>query len=182
MKLLPAKIMTSTSTVYLIMSCLIFPPVNLSANEGGEVEAGEGEESHHKHALALFVGITREHDENLETLGIEYAYRINKRWSVGGVVERADREEDSTLVIVFAHYWLYKGLYFGGGIGRKDPTIAYLSKILKDKSIAEGIQEKSLTTFVISESNFSVFLENKSVSVYLKFYNKFYLGKVPNVE
>lgn len=64
------------------------------------------------------------------------------------------------------------------GIGKKDATISYLSKILQDKSIAEGIQGKSLTTFIISESNFSVFLENKSVSVYLKFY----LGEVPNVE
>lgn len=102
----------------------LFPILSV-ANEAAHGEAGSGEEeaheAHHKHALGLFVGITREHSENLSTLGIEYAYRINPRWSVGGVVERADRETDSTLLIAFVHYWAWKGLYFGGGLGKKDP-------------------------------------------------------------
>ncbi len=92
----------------------------VSANEGAHGE----EESHAKHTLAAFLGVTREHGETLDTLGVEYSYRINKSWSVGGVVERADREEDSTLAIVFAHLWPYKGLFLGAGIGRKDPADA----------------------------------------------------------
>ena len=81
-----------------------------------------GEEEHTKHALAAFLGVTREHGENLETLGIEYSYRINKSWSLGGVIERAERDKDSTLAILFAHLWPYKGLFLGAGVGRKDPV------------------------------------------------------------
>jgi hypothetical protein len=93
-----------------------------------EVMANENEhekyhaEAHHKHSLGLFVGVTREHDESLSTLGIEYAYRVNSLWSVGGLIERADRDKDSTLGIVFVHFWPWKGLFLGGGIGRKDPA------------------------------------------------------------
>jgi hypothetical protein len=76
---------------------------------------------HPPHTLALFAGVTIEHGESLDTLGIEYAYRLNERWSLGGVIERADREKDSTLAIAFAHYWPYKGLFLGAGVGRKDP-------------------------------------------------------------
>ena len=79
------------------------------------------EEEHSTHTLALFAGVTLEDGESLDTLGFEYSYRVNQSWSVGGVIERADREENSTLAIAFAHYWPYKGLFLGGGIGRKNP-------------------------------------------------------------
>ena len=92
----------------------------IAAETDGKEEHDE-EAEHGKHALAAFVGVTREHDENRETLGIEYTYRINPYWSVGGVIERAERDEHSTLAIVFAHWWPYKGLFLGAGVGRKDP-------------------------------------------------------------
>jgi len=95
-------------------------PFGLLANEN-EHEDTHAEEVHHKHALGLFVGVTQEHDESLNTLGIEYSYRINRQWSVGGLIERADRETDSTLAIAFVHFWPWKGLFLGGGVGRKDP-------------------------------------------------------------
>ncbi|MDX2444776.1 MAG: hypothetical protein QNK30_13340 [Bacteroidales bacterium] len=62
------------------------------------------------------------------------------------------------------------------GVGKKKETTEYLIKILKDKSITDVTTGKKISTFVISESNLGVFLENKSVSVYLKFYGKNYLG------
>jgi len=89
-----------------------------SETEGKGKHEGEG---HHKHTLALFAGVTVEEHDDLGTLGIEYAYRFHKNWSVGGVIERADREKDSTLLIAFVHLWPYKGLFFGVGAGRKDP-------------------------------------------------------------
>ncbi len=104
----------------VIALCVLFS-AGAIADETGSEEIHDGEESHLKHALAVFAGVTREHGENLETLGIEYSYRINESWSLGGVIERAEREQNSTLVIAFAHFWPYKGLYVGGGIGRKDP-------------------------------------------------------------
>lgn len=100
--------------------CVLFS-VGAIAGEAGGNETHVGEEGHHKHALAVFAGVTRGESENHGTLGIEYSYRINESWSVGGLVERAERKKDSTLVMAFAHLWPYKGLYLGAGVGRKDP-------------------------------------------------------------
>ena len=107
------KILIFTLTV--LLSGTVF------ASEDGSSQDHAGEEEHPRHALALFAGVTLEHGEYLDTLGLEYSYRVNQNWSVGGVIERADREKDSTLAIAFAHYWPYKGLFLGAGIGRKDP-------------------------------------------------------------
>ena len=105
----------------VVALCLSLVSVGAIADESHSQGTHGGEEDHGKHALAAFLGVTQEHGENLETLGIEYRYIINKYWSVGGVIERAEREKDSTLVIVFAHLWPYKGLFLGAGVGRKDP-------------------------------------------------------------
>jgi hypothetical protein len=94
-----------------------------NASEASDAEIhhdGQSGESHPKHALGVFIGETVEGSHARETLGIEYAYRIAKNWSLGGVIERTE-EEHSTLVIAFAHYWPYKGLFLGLGAGRKDP-------------------------------------------------------------
>ncbi|MDA1044670.1 MAG: hypothetical protein O3C57_05545 [Verrucomicrobia bacterium] len=105
---------------FAIALCILFSAAAI-ADETGSEKTHAGEESRGKHALALFAGVTRENSENLATLGIEYTYRLHENWSVGGVIERADREENSTLVIAFVHLWPYKDLYVGAGIGRKDP-------------------------------------------------------------
>ena len=104
----------------LIALCLSLFSIGTIAAELDNEEI-HGEEEHGKHALAAFIGVTREHDENHETLGFEYTYRINTYWSVGAVVERAERDKHSTLAIIFAHWWPYKGLFLGAGVGRKDP-------------------------------------------------------------
>jgi hypothetical protein len=103
-----------------IAFCVLFSAAVIADETESQATHG-GEESHGKNGLALFAGVTRVHSENLETLGIEYSYRLHKNWSVGGVIERAVREENSTLVIAFVHLWPYKGLVMGVGIGRKDP-------------------------------------------------------------
>jgi hypothetical protein len=100
--------------------CLLLP-VAAFADESNAEKNHDHEESHSKHALALFAGVTKEDGEYLDTLGIEYAYRVDEKWSLGAVIERADRDKNSTLVIAFAHYWPYKGLFLGLGLGRKDP-------------------------------------------------------------
>ena len=79
------------------------------AGEPESKEPHDGEEGHAKHSLAAFLGVTRENGENRETLGIEYSYRINTSWSVGGVIERAERDGDSTLAIAFGHLVALQG-------------------------------------------------------------------------
>lgn len=111
------RVLAWVLVMFMTLSC----PFGVLANESEHTEIHE-DEAHPKHALGLFIGVTQEGGESLGTLGIEYSYRINHHWTVGGVIERADREKDSTLGIVFAHFWPWKGLFLGGGIGRKDPT------------------------------------------------------------
>ncbi len=107
-------------TVFIVF-CLWFSNF-VFASETEDGEAHQEDEGHHyRHSLAVFGGVTREHGENLETLGIEYSYRLNDNWSMGAVIERAEREKNSTLAIVFVHLWPYRGLFLGVGVGRKDP-------------------------------------------------------------
>ena len=91
------------------LSCLFWS--GAFAEEIGSEEHHGAEEGHGKHVLALFVGVTREHNKDLATLGIEYSYRFHENWAVGGVIERADREKDSTLAIIFVHVWPWKELF-----------------------------------------------------------------------
>ncbi len=100
----------------LLLWLFFMTPVAVASEE----THGE-EEDAYKHLLGLFVGVTREESESLETLGIEYAYRINRHWSIGALAERADREKASTLVLATVTLFPYKRWFIGGGVGRKDP-------------------------------------------------------------
>lgn len=84
-------------------------------------EEGEPEVLNKRHALGVFVGATHAEDDYLETLGVDYGYFVNEKFEVGVVVERAVREDDSTLVIAFASLRLFGNFGIGAGIGRKDP-------------------------------------------------------------
>jgi len=101
-----------------LMAFFLILPAAAVASEAGEENHGKHE---YRHDLSVFLGATRAEGENLETAGIEYAYRINENWKVGALVERAVRVSDSTLVIAFASFHPYKGWFIGGGLGRKDP-------------------------------------------------------------
>ncbi|MDJ0958545.1 MAG: hypothetical protein QNI91_16885 [Arenicellales bacterium] len=104
---------------------LAFISIEIFASEAEQEGADHSFEHHGKHNLGLFLGITREEEHgekhNRETIGIEYSYRINRYWSAGAVVERAERDKDSTLAVAFVHFWPTEFLYLGLGVGRKDP-------------------------------------------------------------
>ena len=93
--------------IKLVLSVLYlsFIPLGLFADETEQKGADHSFEHHGRHNLGLFVGITREHEHNRETIGIEYSYRINRYWSAGAVVERAERDQDSTLASVTSGDW-----------------------------------------------------------------------------
>ncbi|MFC1680598.1 hypothetical protein ACFL1S_02240 [Pseudomonadota bacterium] len=147
----------------VVVLCLAFSPIVAIADESKSEVAHGGEAAHTKHTLAAFVGITREHHENHETFGIEYSYRINRSWSVGGVIERADRQKESTLAILFVHLWPYKGLFLGVGAGRKDPgderEIAYRATIGYEFELGGGwvIAPEANLDFIENEENEEVF-------------------------
>ena len=62
------------------------------------------------------------------------------------------------------------------GVGGVKESKEYLSEILKEKSITDELQGKTYYPFIISQSNITSLLDNKSVSVYLRFYNRNYFG------
>lgn len=81
-----------------------------------------GAAEHPRFMLALFLGATRADARNEPTLGFEAGYRIDDHWSAGMVVERADRERDSTLVLGGVGWHpTGSGWRLQLGIGRKDP-------------------------------------------------------------
>lgn len=58
-----------------------------------------GEHEYHSNMFALFVGITHEaRRENAPSLGLEYAHRFNKRFSLGAFSEHAFGHEN---------FWIY---------------------------------------------------------------------------
>ena len=100
---------------------LLLCSAGTAADEAGRDGSEADHEERGRHTLGLFVGITRENGENRETIGIEYSYRFHEFWSAGAVIERAERDKESTLGVVFVHFWPSEFLYLGLGVGRKDP-------------------------------------------------------------
>ena len=95
-----------------------------AAVHGQEHEESHGSHAgHSKYAIAGFIGSTHVHGEDEFTLGIEGGMNLNETWSIGAVVERAERERDSTLVLVGVG-WHPIGPEFRIqlGVGRKDPA------------------------------------------------------------
>ena len=72
--------------------------------------------------MAVFFGATRAHSENEATVGLELGYVLNRNWSIGAVVERAERDEHSTLILGGVGFHPWKGLRLQLGVGRKDPS------------------------------------------------------------
>jgi len=90
------------------------------AQETGHVTGAEHE--HHRYAVAGFIGGTRVDSDNELTLGIEGGLHLNSKWSIGAVLERADRERDSTLVLLGVGWHpIGPALRLQLGLGRKDP-------------------------------------------------------------
>lgn len=115
-----------TAILVLILCLPVGAPVR--AQEGAETghEAGAPDAYHARFAVAAFVGATRVHGSNESTLGFEGGFNISDSWSVGGVVERADRERSSTLLLVgLGWHPLGPAWRFQIGLGRKDPAGEY---------------------------------------------------------
>ncbi len=94
----------------------------LSASLPGHAEE-ENQHPHKKYAIAAFLGGTRVDSSNEFTVGVEAGYNINSTWSIGAVVERADREQHSTLFLLgLGWHPIGPALRLQLGAGRKDPS------------------------------------------------------------
>jgi hypothetical protein len=101
--------------------------IGLAGNAAAEDPHASGDHNgpRHRHVAGVFFGATQEHGEWLETVGLEYGYRIHQLVSVGLLVEHAVRKDNSTLVLAVAHLHPYRGILLGVGAGRKNPDDNY---------------------------------------------------------
>lgn len=149
----------------VIIGLLLLTSVSIEtfASETDQEDAGHSFEHHGRHSLALFGGITREHGHNRETVGIEYTYRISRYWSAGAVVERAERDQDSTLAVAIVHFWPTEFLYLGVGVGRKDPgderEVTYRGTIGYEFELGKGwaISPQANIDYIENEDNEEVY-------------------------
>jgi hypothetical protein len=97
--------------VILIM-VWIFVPFEILGGEitgvhkKNENKAPHHDESHgHRHHIALFLGNTHHEDENEFTVGLDYEYRFNPIFGIGGLIDHTGGHFDSTVfaVPVFIH-------------------------------------------------------------------------------
>lgn len=74
----------------------------------------------HPHHLSLIVGATEKSGKWAETVGVEYLYRLNTRWSVGGWYEQSfgDFELESLGVLANLHVTDHLALLLGAGSER----------------------------------------------------------------
>jgi hypothetical protein len=94
----------------------------LSASLPGHAEE-EKQHPHKKYAIAAFLGSTRVDSSNEFTVGVEAGYSINSNWSIGAVLERAERSQHSTLFLLgLGWHPIGPALRLQLGAGRKDPS------------------------------------------------------------
>ena len=76
--------------------------------------------AHHPHHLTLIVGATEKSGKWAETVGVEYLYRLNTRWSLGGWYEQSfgDFELESLGVLTNLHVTDHIALLLGAGAER----------------------------------------------------------------
>ena len=79
--------------------------------------AGPGDHPHH---LSLITGVTEKSGKTAETFGVEYTYRLNTRWSVGGWYEQSfgDFELESFGVLANLYATEHLALLLGAGSER----------------------------------------------------------------
>jgi len=107
---------SKTFVAVAAIGMIVLIPVSARAGEahGGEAkhpEQVEGVEEpaeahhHYRHGLALFLGATNEPGHGTDpTVGLEYAYELNEKWGIGGIVDWAAGDQRN-LVVGPAVFW-----------------------------------------------------------------------------
>ena len=110
---------SSMTIALLLLAALLVSRPGFAQEEHEE----SGHEEHHRYAIAGFVGSTRVGSENEFTVGIEAGIHLNRKWAIGAVIERAERERHSTLLMVGVGWRpTGEGFRLQLGLGRKDPS------------------------------------------------------------
>lgn len=87
----------------------------------GPVQAAGDDWSHHRHHLALILGASFKSSKDAFTYGIDYTYRVNYRWEIGGWYEQSsgDFELESFGVVANPRLGKNTPLILGLGVERE---------------------------------------------------------------
>ena len=88
------------------------------------------EGTHHPHHLAVAGGFARHHSKNTNFLGLEYEYRLNDRWGIGGFYEQTFNGFDIEALGLIGTYHPSSGWKVLGGIGSEGKLDSNKSKWL----------------------------------------------------
>ena len=90
-----AEVIMKTTILAIVFVALASTLSTLAHAE--EHHASEGE---HKNHLSLFLGNTHEEGEDEFTIGLDYERRLDEFWGIGGLVDHAGGEFDTTVLAV----------------------------------------------------------------------------------
>jgi hypothetical protein len=107
----------------LVCLGVLAAPIGFAEEEGHSDGHGEG---HGKYALAGFVGGTHGHGSTEFTYGIEAGMNLSDYWSIGAVLEQAERDRRSRLLLLGIGWHPSGGDWrIQLGLGRKNPVDDY---------------------------------------------------------
>jgi hypothetical protein len=93
-------------TIGLLAGLCVITTSGWCAEHGDEVS--ESEHQSHKHHVAIFLGNTHDyHGNDAFTVGVDYEYRLTDLFGIGGVIDHAGGNINSTVVGggLFTHPW-----------------------------------------------------------------------------
>ena len=104
--------MTKQSAGLMLALAILMPQVAVAEEPGQNVHHGESEHAPHPHHVALFGGVTKaEHHDEEATFGLDYEYRLNEKFGIGAIVDRATGDLDTTVAAISLTLHPWRGLY-----------------------------------------------------------------------
>ncbi len=118
----------------------------------------------HPHHLAVVGGFARNNSKDANFLGLEYEYRLNDKWGIGGYYEQTFNGFDIEALGLLGTYHPSGGWKVLGGIGVEGKLNSNKSKWLLRAGVGYGfhVGDTSITPLFVVD-----WIENNSSVVYL---------------
>lgn len=116
-------------------------------------------EENEKHDFVLFLPYREVNTKKIAEMliSLEQAFRL----------EREDYDDQYEMIVVKS-------------IGAKTQAIDYMNLVLKDKNIFDRLAGVEYESFIITQNNLKILIENQNIDQYLRFFNDNYLKMLDN--
>ena len=103
---------------YFVGCLLVVTIMAFSQTARANEASHEGSHEFHRHHMALILGNTQsEESSNGPSIGVDYEYRLNQRFGIGGLVEYAGGDFEHLLLVVPLFIHPYKGWLLNVSLG-----------------------------------------------------------------